>query len=168
MTVIFFFSPEALAKNKTVLYGFQGLLATVIQWLFGAPLIKAHLAYTPSKSAENMIREGSINSNCKLCISLALWSLSLNNVYNTENKAWGGFRRGRKYKHTYLHYNKEVKDQDERSQKGSGNFITGQKSPIQLVPADPVSCNDKYNHRRQSKKNRPARNMTVKNTRVII
>lgn len=115
-----------------------------------------------------MIREGSINSNCKLCISLALWSLSLNDVYNIENKAWGGFSRGRKYKDIYLHYNKKVKDQDERSQEGSGNFITGQKSPIQLVPADPVSCDDKYNHRRQSKKNCPARNMTVKNIRVII
>lgn len=69
--------------------------------------------------------------------------------------------RGGKYKDTYLHYNKEVKDQDERSQEGSGNFITGQKSPIQLVPADPVSCNDKYNHRSQSEKNRPARNKTA-------
>lgn len=66
--------------------------------------------------------------------------------------------RGGKYKNTYLHYNKEVKDQDKRSQECSGNFITGQKPPIQLVPADPVSCNDKYNHRSQSKENRPARN----------
>ena len=163
-----FFSLKLWQENKTILYGFQGRLAMVIQWLFGAPLIKAHLAYTPGKSAENMIREGSINSNCKLCISLALWSLSLNNVYNTENDTWGGFRKGRKYTDTHLHYNKEVKDKDERSQKGSGNFITGQKSPIQLVPADPVSCNDKYNHRRQSKKNRPARNTTVKNIRVVI
>jgi hypothetical protein len=68
-------------------------------------------------------------------------------------------RRG-KCQGTYLHHNKEVKDQDERSEECSGNFITRQKSPIQLVPADPVSSDDKYHHRSQSKKNRPARNKT--------
>lgn len=65
-----------------------------------------------------------------------------------------------KHENTYLHYNKEVKDQDKRGQERSGNFITGQKTSIQLIPADPVRCNDKYHHRSQSKENGPARNKT--------
>lgn len=57
----------------------------------------------------------------------------------------------------YLHDNKKVKHQDERSQEGSRDLITRQKSTIQLVPADPVSSDDKHNHRGQSKQNRPGR-----------
>lgn len=47
---------------------------------------------------------------------------------------------------THLHHDKEVKDQDERSEEGPGNLITGQKSTVQFVPADPVGCDDKYHH----------------------
>lgn len=57
----------------------------------------------------------------------------------------------------YLHDNKKVKHQDERSQEGSWDLITWQKSTIQLVPADPVSSDDKHNYRGQSKQNCPAR-----------
>lgn len=63
-----------------------------------------------------MIREGPINSNCEPCTPLALRSLSLWSVFfYTENKAQSSFSEKGKYKDTYLHYNKEVKDQDERS-----------------------------------------------------
>lgn len=57
----------------------------------------------------------------------------------------------------YLHDNKKVKHQDERSQEGSWDLVTWQKSTIQLVPADPVSSDDEHNYRGQSKQNCPAR-----------
>lgn len=64
----------------------------------------------------------------------------------------------------YLHDNKKVKHQDERSQECSGDLVTWQKSTIQLVPADPISSDDKHNDRGQGKQNRPAR---VKKIRYI-
>lgn len=77
----------------------------------------------------------------------------------TENKAQTT-QRAQGHIDTYLHHDKEVKDQDERSKERSGNLITGQKSPVQFVPADPVSCDDKYHHGSQGKENSPAMNKT--------
>lgn len=95
---------------------FLGAQLTVfIQRICDASLIKAQLAHPPSKIAENMIREGPNNRNSERCSPLGLWSLLLYSVFYTENKAYSGFSEKENYKDTYLHYNKEVKDQDERS-----------------------------------------------------
>ena len=55
----------------------------------------------------------------------------------------------------YLHNNEQVKDQDEGYQEGPGDLVAGQKSPVQVVPADPVSADDQQNHRCQSDQDRP-------------
>lgn len=68
-------------------------------------------------------------------------------------------RRGH-YRDAHLHHDEEVEDQDEGSQECSGNFVTGQKSPVELVPADPVGGDDQDNGGGQSEKNRPAGNKT--------
>lgn len=72
--------PWSLGRKHHPAVWFLGAhFAKLIQWIFGAPLIKAQLAY-PGKIAENMIRGGPINSNCEWCPPLALWSLSLLSV----------------------------------------------------------------------------------------
>jgi hypothetical protein len=62
---------------------------------------------------------------------------------------------------THLHHNKEVKDQDERSKKGSGDLITGQKPTVQFVPADPVGRDDKHHHGSQGEEDGPAMNKVL-------
>lgn len=126
---------------------------------FWCPSYKSPIGFLPSITAENINREGPliVIVNAVLIQIYGACCHILFVILGTEHAA-ASVRGG---KHTYLHHNKEVKDQDKRSKECSGNFITGQKSPIQLVPADPVRCNHKYNHRRQSKKNCPVKNKTL-------
>ena len=44
---------------------------------------------------------------------------------------------------TNLHYNHNVHDKNERGQKCSWKFVGRQEIPIQLVPLDVISSNDK-------------------------
>lgn len=55
----------------------------------------------------------------------------------------------------HLHDDEEVKDQDEGSQESPGDLVAGQETPVQVVPADPVSADDQQHHRRQRKEHRP-------------
>lgn len=62
---------------------------------FWCPSYKSPIGFLPSITAENINREGPINSNCKCCTYLDLWSLLPYPVCYTGNRACSGFGEGR-------------------------------------------------------------------------
>lgn len=91
---VLFFPLKPWQENHHAVEFLGAHFAMFSHWIFGAPLVKAQLAY-PGKIAANMIRGGPINSNSERCTPLALWSLSRYSVCCAENKAQSSFNEKR-------------------------------------------------------------------------